>query len=67
MPAVLAADTEWGLCVFFRFSCVCYGLLYLRSIYSFPLFYLGDGLIIDGNFQKVVKVKTTNLPAIQMY
>ena len=59
---MLAACAKWGLSFFLvSLGSSLFGL----SFYSFSFFFfMDDGLILDGNTQKAVKFKTTNLTAI---
>ena len=53
------------VCVWSPLSSI-YLHVFLSSFFSSSFFlFLGDGLILDGNSQRAVNTKTTNLPAIQ--
>ena len=66
------ACSRCGIGVVFSFFCVwggggIFGFLYLRSIYSFPLFFsfsfllfLTNVSILDGNSQRAIESKTAN-------
>ena len=64
---------DLGVVFFFPFVCVClYFMCPLSSIYPFHVFVLVLSLslsvryqILDGNSQRTIKSRTTNLPAIQ--